>query len=154
MRSFIFPESSCASSGVSIFLELFASLSQPWPERSSLRGEDGVYSPWYQDKPLRWGCDWQTSRGTGSVCNGDICPLGARLIQAPHFTEVREELTSGNNFQSLQMRAMVEPVTYWFWSKYQNCITDPFAIPFGLIWKFSKRTFFPSLYTILANFPL
>lgn len=130
MRSFIYPEPPSVSSGVSSFLKLFASLPQPWPEQTSFRGEDGVYSPWYRYKPLRQGCDWQTSRGAGSVCNGDVSPLGARLRLAPHFTEVREELTSGNNFQSLQMCAMVEPATYGFQSKAQYLITDPFANPF------------------------
>lgn len=130
MRSFIYPEPPCVSGGVSSFLQLFASLPEPWPERTSFRGEDVVYSPWYRYKPLRPGCDWQTGRGAGSVCNGDVCPLGARLRLAPHFTEVGEELTSGNNFQSLQMCAMDEPVTYCFQSKAQYLSTDPFAIPF------------------------
>ena len=130
MRSFIDPEPPCASSGVSSFLKLFASLPEPWPEGTSFRGEDVVYSPWYHYKPLRQGCDWQTSHGAGSVCNGDVCPLGAGLRVAPHFTEVRVELTSGNSFESLQMCAMVEPVTYCFQSKAQYLTTDPSAIPF------------------------
>lgn len=130
MRSFIYPEPPCVSSGVSRFLKLFASLPQPRPERISFRAEDGVYSPGYRYKALRRGCDRQTSAGAGGVCHGAGCLPGAGLSPAPHFTEVREELTSGNNFWSLQMCAMVEPVTCCFLCKAQYLITGPFAIPF------------------------
>ena len=114
MKSFIYPEPPCVSSGVSSFLRLFVSLPQPWPERTSCRGEDVVYSPWYRRMASCRGCEWQSGRGAGSVCSGDVCPLGAGRRPAPHLTEVTEDLTSGNNFQSLQMCAVVEPVTTAF----------------------------------------
>lgn len=74
---------------------------------------------WVTNQPCwHWG-SWE----------GRVCPLGAGLGPAPHFTGVTQELMAANNFQPLQTCAMAEPVTHCLQPKAQQLLPAPFGTP-------------------------